>query len=132
MYSTYLPHITNIETIQLEMLPFLKFAIPGLLLGWATDRTTEYLQSNQTLGTAVETYVALETLIILAIKLVFIRLLPRYAFEWQVTLYGIFFVGFFWGMLMTYFINLRTMLSSWTGHLFNSQAMSQPQKDWKA
>lgn len=113
-----------------DIVPLLQFSVPGLLLGFVVDELTQYLQDSNVFGSRVEMYVFLETLFILAVKYVLVMSFPVFATHWQVSLYGIFFIGFFWGMLMTYFQNLRILLESWSRTMFT--AKPQPTRVPKA
>ena len=116
--------------MEMRMGHLLVMSVPGLLFGFAIDEYTRKLQEKERLGRSAWPYALVETVLIFAITWALVSSVPSYASEFQVSMGGLFFVSYFWGMLNTYFENLKSTLHDALFYLTGSKKLSGPNSDF--
>jgi NO-binding membrane sensor protein with MHYT domain len=99
------------KTFDSFFMKIILFMLPAVLLGYGIDATVDHLRTKKTLGNSYDTYITLQTVVIIIAMYLFVVLFESYAREFNTTLAGGFFLTMFFGFQMHYFNDLKHVLN---------------------
>uniref|UniRef100_A0A6C0KRS3 Uncharacterized protein n=1 Tax=viral metagenome TaxID=1070528 RepID=A0A6C0KRS3_9ZZZZ len=88
------------------------YIIPGILLGYYTDRSIERIKKNKYLGNSTLYYILLQTLLIISTLYLILIISTSYTNEFQITIAGGFFSILYFGIQSNFMRMIKDYLNN--------------------